>query len=98
MAESQTLGQYQAQQAALTRLQATVTDPPGSGLGDMLDQFFQGFEAVAANPTDQAVRVTLQGHRRAAGTHVPGAAVARSTSSRRTSPPRSSSRWVRPTG
>jgi flagellar hook-associated protein 1 FlgK len=60
MAESQTLGQYQAQQAALGRLQATVTNPPGSGLSDALDQFFQGFEALAADPTDQAVRVTLR--------------------------------------
>jgi flagellar hook-associated protein 1 FlgK len=60
MAEAQTLGRFQAEQSALTRLQATVTDPPGIGLSDTLDQFFQGFDALAANPTDQAVRVTLR--------------------------------------
>ena len=59
--------------SALTRLQATVTDPPGIGLGDTLDQFFQGFDALAANPTDQAVRVTLRDTAARARLDPPGA-------------------------
>ena len=97
MAEAQTLGRLQAEQSALTRLQATVTDPPGIGLSDTLDQFFQGFDALAANPTDQAVRVTLRDTGARLVSSSRGTARA-STSSRRTSPPRSSSRWGRPTG
>jgi flagellar hook-associated protein 1 FlgK len=60
MIESQALGQYQAQQGLLQRLQAVFNDPPGTGLTSMLDQFFQSFEDLSINPTDQAFRVTLR--------------------------------------
>jgi flagellar hook-associated protein 1 FlgK len=60
MAESQALGQYQAQQGLVQRLQAVFNDPPGTGLSSMLDQFFQGFGALSVSPTDQALRVTLR--------------------------------------
>lgn len=60
LAEGQTLGTYQARQSILGRLEAAVTDPPDTGLGDVLDQFFAGFQALAADPTDQTLRVQLQ--------------------------------------
>jgi flagellar hook-associated protein 1 FlgK len=60
MTENQALGQYQAQQGILDRLQAIFNDPPGTGLGSMLDDFFQGFADLSVNPTDQALRVTLR--------------------------------------
>lgn len=60
MTESQTLGQYQAQAGLLQRLQSIFNDPTSSGLGAMVNQFFQGFQDVSANPTDQALRVALR--------------------------------------
>lgn len=60
MTESQALGQYQAQQGLLQRLQAVFNDPPGTGLGSILDQFFQSLEDLSIYPTDQALRGTLR--------------------------------------
>ena len=59
MTESQTLGQYQAREGLLQRLQSIFNDPTTSGLGAMVNQFFQGFQDVSANPTDQTLRVAL---------------------------------------
>jgi len=60
LAENQALGRYQAQQGLLLRLQAVFNDPPGTGLGSMLDGFFQGFADLSVNPADQALRVTMR--------------------------------------
>ncbi len=60
MAEGQTLGQYRAHQGALQRLQAALNDPPDTGLTSVLDEFLQGFHALAVDPTDQALRVTVR--------------------------------------
>jgi flagellar hook-associated protein 1 FlgK len=60
MTESQNLGRDQAQQGLLQRLEAAFNDPPGTGLSSTLDQFFQGFQALAVNPSDQALRVTVR--------------------------------------
>jgi flagellar hook-associated protein 1 FlgK len=59
MTESQTLGQYQANAGLLQRLQSIFNDPTTTGLGAMVNQFFQSFQDVSANPTDQALRVAL---------------------------------------
>jgi len=59
MTESQTLARHQASEGLLQRLQAAFNDPAGAGLPSMMDQLFQGFEAVAVNPTDQALRGAL---------------------------------------
>ena len=60
LAEQQALGQNQAQESLLQRLQAIVTDPPGEGLSALLDSLFQGFQQLSANPTDQAVRFAVK--------------------------------------
>src|SRR5262245_41462565 len=60
MAEGQTLGRYQANQAALQRLQAALNDPPDTGLTSVLDDFLQSFQALAVDPTDQALRITVR--------------------------------------
>src|SRR5215470_5484119 len=59
MTESQILAQDQAQESLMQRLQSIFNDPTTSGLGAMVNQLFQGFQDVSANPTDQALRSTL---------------------------------------
>ena len=59
MTESQTLAQDQAQESLMQRLQSIFNDPTTRGLGAMVNQLFQGFQDVSANPTDQALRATL---------------------------------------
>jgi flagellar hook-associated protein 1 FlgK len=60
LAEQQALGKNQAQEGVLQRLQAIVADPPGEGLGAVLDQVFQAFQQLSVSPTDQAVRATVK--------------------------------------
>jgi flagellar hook-associated protein 1 FlgK len=56
LTEQQTLGKNQAQEDVLQRLQAVFNDPPGQGLSAVMDDLFQGFQQLSANPTDQAAR------------------------------------------
>jgi flagellar hook-associated protein 1 FlgK len=57
--EQQLLGRALAQSDVLQRLQSVVNDPPGSGLGAVLDSLFQGFQDLAVSPTDNATRITV---------------------------------------
>jgi flagellar hook-associated protein 1 FlgK len=58
--EQQDLGRLQAQDGLLQRLQAIVTDAPGTGVSAVLDQFFQGLQDLSVRPSDQALRVTVK--------------------------------------
>jgi flagellar hook-associated protein 1 FlgK len=60
LTEQQALGRNQGQESVLQRLQAVFNDPPGEGLGAILDELFQGFQQLSVNPTDQAVRFTVK--------------------------------------
>lgn len=60
LTEQQELGRLQARQAFLDRLQAVVNDPPGTGLSDVLDQFFASLQELSVQPADQALRVTVR--------------------------------------
>ncbi len=58
--EQQALGKGQAEQGLLQRLEDVFNDPSSTGLGPQIDQFFNAFHDLSANPTDQAVRVTVR--------------------------------------
>jgi flagellar hook-associated protein 1 FlgK len=59
LTEQQALGRSRAQAGLLDRLQAIVTDPPGTGLGAALDGLFQAFHDLSVSPTDPTVRITV---------------------------------------
>ena len=60
LTEQQTLGADQAQAGIMQRLEGIVNDQPGRGLSAALDQFFQKFQDLSVNPTDQALRVAVE--------------------------------------
>ena len=52
-------GRWDARQAALTQLEATVNEPSSTGLSATLTKYFQGWQEVANSPSDASVRVSL---------------------------------------
>lgn len=60
LSEIQRLGQAEAAETLLGRLETVFNDSPEASLGALLDGLFQGFQALAAVPTDLPLRVTLR--------------------------------------
>ncbi len=54
--EAQTQGQLQTEVSGLTQLQPVFNEAAGSGLQSLISQFFNSFQALAANPTDTGLR------------------------------------------
>ena len=52
-------GRWDARQAALTQLEATVNEPSSTGLSATLTKYFQGWQEVANSPSDVSVRASL---------------------------------------
>ena len=52
-------GRWDARQAALTQLEATVNEPSSTGLSATLTRYFQGWQEVANSPSDASVRASL---------------------------------------
>jgi len=59
LGEEQTLGKSRAREGVLGRLQAVFDDAAGAGLGSTIDQFFQSFQDLSLDPTNQAQRVVV---------------------------------------
>lgn len=60
LTETQRLGQAEAAETLLGRIETVFNDPPEASLGALLDGLFQGFQALATAPTDLSLRVTLR--------------------------------------
>src|SRR5262245_26184770 len=58
--EQQALGKADAQATVARRVQDVLSDPSGSGLGTILDGFFQALQDLSVDPTDQVARVTVK--------------------------------------
>lgn len=56
--ETAVAGHAESRHATLRRLEAVFGDVGETGLGAVLDQFFDAFQVLAVRPTDQALRVT----------------------------------------
>jgi flagellar hook-associated protein 1 FlgK len=52
-------GRWDARQAALTQLEASVNEPSSTGLSATLTKYFQGWQEVANSPSDSSVRASL---------------------------------------
>ena len=52
-------GRWDARQAALTQLEATVNEPSSTGLSATLTRYFQGWQEVANSPSDASARASL---------------------------------------
>jgi flagellar hook-associated protein 1 len=52
-------GRWDARQAALTQLEATVNEPSSTGVSATLTKYFQGWQEVANSPSDASVRASL---------------------------------------
>ena len=52
-------GRWDARQAALTQLEASVNEPSSTGLSATLTRYFQGWQEVANSPSDSSVRASL---------------------------------------
>ncbi len=54
--QAQTQGQLQTEVSGLTQLQPVFNEAAGSGLQNLISQFFDSFQLLAANPTDSGLR------------------------------------------
>jgi flagellar hook-associated protein 1 FlgK len=57
--EQQVLGQWEANHAAVERLEQSLNEPSAEGLGASLSQFWNDWSALANNPESQAYRKAL---------------------------------------
>ncbi len=56
---SNLVGNYSIEKEILTRIESLLNEPDETGLGNLLENFFNAFDDLSKNPEDRAIRVSV---------------------------------------
>lgn len=56
---SNLVGNYSIEKEILTRIESLLNEPAETGLGNLLENFFNAFDDLSKNPEDRAIRVSV---------------------------------------